>query len=508
LAGLFLPENPTPVADITHNASPFHPRIFSGLFNSLGVPTNVIRMDSNMLKPAVGPIVGHTTAHQTRIFLCAESQKNTSVFAGIRYRRVGDEHWNESVLTQLTDASDFCAVIVLQDLAANTEYDYQAGCFTPTSPAHPVETVQGLPLQWPPEIYRLRTQSNEATAPRAYIIGSCRYLRMTAGMPSAPQWGDRIFASINTLAQQAEPPISALLMTGDQVYVDDLNFIAPDREYQEIRAKYRAAFSQPHIGKLMSGTPTYMILDDHEIEDNWPANKSQGDEHLYTNAMRAYELYQASHSPALELNTRGQPLTKYWYQFANGDIEWFVTDTRTRRTLGPNDRRILDIEQEQALIDWLIHSPARVKLVVTSVMFYPDRKRLGDDAWQGFPEQRLRLLETIRTRRIRNVVFICGDVHGSLTSRLTHSEDPDFSVHTIVSSPLCNSKLLPYAKASTFILDQPLVRTAAGDYRHELLGPVISQDNFAHVIVETGQIHTRYHDRDGNLLQSHGIKLG
>lgn len=43
-------------------------------------------------------------------------------------------------------------------------------------------------------------------------------------------------------------------------------------------------------------------------------------------------------------------------------------------------------------------------------------------------------------------MFVSGDVHGSLTSRLTHSEDPDFEVHTIVSSPLCNSKLLPYAK--------------------------------------------------------------
>jgi alkaline phosphatase D len=507
LAGLFLPENPTPAADITHTASPLHRRIFSGRFNSLGVPTNVIRMDSNMLKPAVGPIIGHTTAHETRIFLRADSQKATSVFAGIRYRRVGDAHWNEGIFSQLNDARDLSDVIVLQGLAANTEYEYQAGCFSLLSPAHTVETVQELPLQWPPDIYRLRTQSSEPSTPRAYIIGSCRYLRMTAGVPSAPHLGDRIFASINTLAQQAAPPINALLMTGDQVYVDDLNFIAPDREYQEILTKYRAAFSQPHIGKLMSGTPTYMMLDDHEIEDNWPANKSQGDEHLYTNAMRAYELYQASHSPARDLNARDQPLIRYWYQFAHGDIEWFVTDSRTRRTLGPNDRRILDIEQEQALCDWLIHSPARVKLVVTSVMFYPDRKRLGDDAWQGFPEQRLRLLETIRTRRIRNVVFISGDVHGSLTSRLTHSEDPDFIVHTIVSSPLCNSKLLPYAKASTFILDQPLVRTAAGDYRHELLGQVISQDNFAHLIVDTGYIHVRYHDRDGNLLQPISFKL-
>lgn len=460
-----------------------------------------------MLKPAVGPIVGHTTAHETRIFLRADSQKDTSVFAGIRYRRIGDEHWSEGVFARLTDARDLSDVIVLQDLAANTEYEYQAGCFSLLNPIHTAETVQELPLQWPREIYRLRTQSTEANTPRAYIIGSCRYLRMTAGVPSGPHLGDRIFASINRLAQQAEPPLNALLMTGDQVYVDDLNFIAPDREFQEILAKYRTAFSQPHIGALMSGTPTYMILDDHEIEDNWPANKSQGDEHLYTNAMRAYELYQASHSPARDVNTRDQPFTRYWYQFAHGDIEWFVTDSRTRRTLGPNDRRILDIEQEQALIDWLIHSPARVKFVVTSVMFYPDRKRLGDDAWQGFPEQRLRLLETIRTHNIRNVVFISGDVHGSLTSRLAHSEASDFEVHTVVSSPLCNSKLLPYAKTSTFILDQPLARTAAGDYRHELLGGVISQDNFAHLVVGTEDIHVRYHDRDGNLLQTTRITL-
>jgi len=98
-------------------------------------------------------------------------------------------------------------------------------------------------------------------------------------------------------------------------------------------------------------------------------------------------------------------------------------------------------------------------------------------------------------------------VHGSLTSRLTHSEDPDFEVHTIVSSPLCNSKLLPYAKASTFILDQPLARTAAGDYQHELTSAVVSEDNFAHVVVETDHILVNYHDRDGKQLQSISLKL-
>jgi alkaline phosphatase D len=463
-----------------------------------------------MFKPTVGPIIGHTTTNHVRIFLRADKQQEAPVFAGIRYRRLGEEHWSTGVFAKLDSARDMSEVMALNDLAADTDHEYQAGWFSPMSPVHTIETVQELPLQWPRQIHRFRTRSSQQTLPRAYIVGSCRYLRITAGIASAPHVGDRIFASISNLLEQAEPPVSAMLLTGDQIYVDDLNFVAPDRELKDILHKYRVAFSQPNIATLMSGLPTYMILDDHEIEDNWPANKNKSDELLYANAMKAYELYQASHSPAHELSSTGQinrELHKYWYQFTEGDIEWFVTDSRTRRNLSAADRRILDVEQEHALCTWLINSPARVKFVVTSVMFYPDCKRSDDDAWQAFPEQRLRLLETIRTQRIKNVIFVSGDVHGSLTSRLTHSEDPDFEVHTIVSSPLCNSKMLPYAKASTFILDQPLARTAAGDYQHELTGEVISQDNFAHVIVDTEQIQVRYHDRDGNLLQSTGIEL-
>ena len=464
-----------------------------------------------MFKPTVGPIIGHTTTNHARIFLRGELQNDALVFAGIRYRRTGEKHWSKAVFAKLTLLRDMSDVIALNDLAANTDYEYQAGWFSPMSPVHTVETVEELPLQWPREIYRFRTQSSKTTQPRAYVVGSCRYLRMTAGIASAPHLGDRIFASITSLAERAEPPISAMLMTGDQIYVDDLNIVAPDREYKDILSKYRTAFSQPHISNLMSSVPTYMILDDHEIEDNWPANASKSDAHLYRNAMAAYELYQVSHSPAHELLANGQVnralLPHYWYQFSDGDIEWFITDSRTQRNLSANDRRILDEEQEQALLKWLINSPARVKFVVTSVMFYPDRKLHGDDAWKAFPEQRLRLLETIRTHGIKNVLFISGDVHGSLTSRLSHSEDPDFEVHTIVSSPLCNSKLLPYAKASTFILDQALARTVAGDYRHELTSDVISQDNFAHLVVDTGQVRVNYHDRDGKPLQSISIKL-
>lgn len=464
-----------------------------------------------MLKPTIGPIIGHTTTNQARIFIRGGLQHNASVFAGIRYRPLDSKQWQPAQFVKLDSTRDMTEVFVIDHLKADTEYEYQTGWFSPMSPVHTIHSVAELPLQWPGEIYRLRTRNSQPLQPRAYILGSCRYLRMTAGVPALPHLGDRIFASISQLIEGAKPAISAIMMCGDQIYADDLNLFAPDRDYDEIISKYRAAFSLPNIRRLMSGTSTYMILDDHEIEDNWPMNADVSDGTLFSNAMKAYELYQASHSPICSTTTNGTidraTLKHYWYQFSDGDIEWFVTDSRTRRNLSNDNRRILDEEQEQALCKWLINSPARVKFVVTSVMFYPDRKMNGDDAWAGFPEQRLRLLETIRQHRIRNVVFISGDVHGSLTARLTHSEDPEFEVHTIVSSPLCNSKLLPYAKTSTFILDRPLVRMATGDYQHQLTSTVISKDNFAHVIVAQEKLLVHYHNRDGKALQTIELSL-
>jgi alkaline phosphatase D len=466
-------------------------------------------MDSNMFKPTVGPIVGHTTTHHARIFLRGD-HANNRVFAGIRHRRQGETRWSQGQFVQLKAYRDMTAVIVLKDLRADTAYEYQAGWFSPLRPTHTVATVRQLPLPWPGEVYNLRTPSGIDNAARGYIVGSCRYLQIAGDTPLLPGLGDRIFASINRLVKQADPPISAVLMTGDQVYLDDLNRVAPDRSAQDILFKYRTAFSQPHIRRLMSCVPTYMILDDHEIEDNWPANNEPGDERLYANALDAYALYQASHGPAGEClgdASPGRPPQRFWYLFAHGDIQWFVTDSRTRRNLSAANRRILDEEQEQALLEWLIGSPARVKFVVTSVMFYPDRRLDDGDAWQAFPNQRLRLIETIRNHRIKNVIFVSGDVHGSLTSRLAHSRDPDFEVHTIVSSPLCNSLLLPYATTSSFVFGEPMVRAPGGEYRYELTSKVISQDNFAQLRVTAQSVQVTFHGGDGSPLEVVDIPL-
>ena len=466
-----------------------------------------IRKDFDVIPPTVGPIVGFTTSQHARIFVRGELDKNNAVFAGIRHRKAGDSQWSAGVFSRLSPEFDMSDTLVLNTLHSDTRYEYQAGWFATANPGHTTETVKQIPLQWPATVYSFKTDSAARNRTRRYVVGSCRYLRLTAGIPSAPHLGDEIFGNIHALTRQQS--IDAVVMAGDQVYVDDLNIVAPDRDYSSITRKYRAAFTQPHIRKLMAGTATYMILDDHEIEDNWPANRDTGDKTLYNNAMRAYEAYQCSHGPAHDLLPDGRinrNLSRYWYRFANADIDWFVMDCRTERTLTGRDKRMIGVTQEQALLKWLINSNARVKFIVSSVMLMPDQRR-DNDGWKAFAAQRNRILETIRSNAIKNVVFVSGDIHGSLCCHLTHDKSPDFIVHSVVSSPLCNTRLLPYANVRDLLVNAPLTSVGTGTYSLKLNSRVVSEDNFVCLSISGQQLKVDFHNKKGRIIESATVEL-
>jgi alkaline phosphatase D len=81
--------------------------------------------------------------------------------------------------------------------------------------------------------------------------------------------GDKTFRSILEQIERGEP-LDRVLMVGDQIYADDLNFLSPDEQVDEYLARYRDAFSQKYVKKMMSQVPVFMTLDDHEIENDWP----------------------------------------------------------------------------------------------------------------------------------------------------------------------------------------------------------------------------------------------
>ena len=350
-----------------------------------------------------------------------------------------------------------------------------------------------------------KTAPAGADVERSFVFGSCRYMLKIFGATLWDKRGDRTFRSVLEQIERGRG-VDFTLMLGDQIYADDLNFLLPDSKVDQYFERYREVFSQRHVRQLMSRVPTYMTLDDHEIEDNWPQRASSNDlMKKFPAAMHAFQSYQLSHGPLYDARDDGRidgSPDDYWYTFQNGCCDVFVTDSRTERFYPeePEEdgkRLLFSQEQLDALKNWLAdEAGGRVKLVATSVPFFPDLAG-GRDRWDGFPEQRNEILDFIQASQIRKVVFLSGDVHSSMSAELGDADDSSFKVVSIVSSPF----FWPYghSKASRFQLSGDL-KHARRRYRIRRATPVVAKDNFTRVTVRPDQVKVEVFGRKGKKL--------
>jgi len=288
-------------------------------------------------------------------------------------------------------------------------------------------------------------------------------------------------------------------MLGDQIYADDLGFLFPDTLLDDYLERYREAFGQENIRRLMSRVPTYMMLDDHEIEDGWPRSASPKDLRVrYPAAIHAYLTYQASHSPLFAVKGHGIDgvSEKIWYRFHDGCCDFFVMDVRTERLFGEDGEnlRIVSAAQMEALQSWLVDGSGRVKLVATSVPVFPEVRGKFYDHWSGFPSDRAELLRCIVENECERVVFLSGDVHASVSAELRAGGGSGTKLVSIVSSPF----FWPYpgGPAGLFRLEGTI---RAGDLTFELAeaGPVQSADNFTRVTVHPDRVEAEVFSRKG-----------
>jgi alkaline phosphatase D len=293
-----------------------------------------------------------------------------------------------------------------------------------------------------------------------------------------------------------------MLMIGDQIYADDLRFFGKDVTVDDFLERYRLVFSQPGIRALMARVPTYMILDDHEIEDNWPSRATSKDRlTMYPHAVHAYQIYQCSHSPVFDTKRSGGlsgTLQHFWYQFSDGCTDWFVLDVRTERSLGKKGLTIISEVQMNALFAWLADKSGKIKFIVSSVPFIPDLNNDGDDKWGAFLTQRDKVIAHIAAHDIPKVVFVSGDVHSSFTCELEAVELPQFKIHQIVSSSFFWP--YPHMGENDFAFGAELKSSYTGKYLVRLTSEVHSEDNFARIDAETEQIHVTFYSRKGELL--------
>lgn len=453
----------------------------------------------------VGPIVGHTTSTFTRIF----GRADLSIYDGrprkahgvIQYRKAGDNAFSKPIYFKMNPNFDLSGVVILDGLDESSNYEYQVGWFFSDVETKEID-VRKL-LNWRNiDTYSFRTGSKDNTQSRTIAFGSCRYvLRLFGGT----WWDDRSDRTFKSILEQAdkENSVDQVIMCGDQIYADDLNALGADDALDEFNTRYRKVFTTPNMRQLMSRIPTYMTLDDHEIEDNWPESANRKDwVFKFPAAIHSYSTYQASHSPLFEITGNritGSP-THLWYSYSDGCCDVFVTDTRTERNLDPDCREMIGPNQFKSLLDWLDDGSGRVKIIVTSV---PPYESESDDKWHGFTNQRDEIFEWIRIKQISKVVFLSGDVHASMSSQV--ELDDATTVTSIVSSAFFWPYPHPFRRS--FKLSGKIPSSTASTYKVVKASKVLPTDAFTKLTVSVDGVKIEFYSRKNKLLGTKSYKF-
>lgn len=145
---------------------------------------------------------------------------------------------------------------------------------------------------WPPSASpfppsTLRTRGPVAAGRHRVVFGSCRYAKVPDRAVSHRLGVDALDAyAIRTARSPREQWPDVLLLLGDQVYADELtpqirrriagrgdrHPLWPDDEivgFDEYVGLYDDSWSDPEVRWLLSCVPTAMIVDDHDVRDDW-----------------------------------------------------------------------------------------------------------------------------------------------------------------------------------------------------------------------------------------------
>ena len=350
----------------------------------------------------------------------------------------------------------------------------------------------------------------------SFAVGSCRYAASVVDREAA----DFMFGKLRRLIEEAAADSPALLLlVGDQIYADaTAGMFDPKTSRERFYESYHEAWSAPNARAVLRQIPTYMMMDDHEVEDNW--SRAQTDNATRQAGLEAFEGYQWLHSPRNAAQLLGAPRAdgKYFYGFEAAGVQFFVCDTRSGRNSASG---ITDHEQLEALKTWLSANRGdRHKFIVSPSLIVPFRKDTQrgagadrdaylrrSDGWDGFPGSLRTLMSHIQREQIGNVVFLCGDAHRSMASRIWFVDRAggvvDLGTRCIVSSPLyapfpfANSQAEEFADVGELDLDD------GGRMHYAVQDGSIGQDSFAVVQADArgmqNSLSVRFHCRDGTV---------
>lgn len=285
----------------------------------------------------------------------------------------------------------------------------------------------------------------------------------------------RAFTALESAASGAA--VDAFLFLGDTVYADRA------KELPQYRREWEQNLAIGGLREVRAAAAMVATWDDHEVVNNWSGDS--------VDAARVAAGIQAFYE-AMPVRRDPQRPDKLWRSMRWGTTaELFVLDSRSERRpatrQGP-DATYLSEEQLRWLEDGLATSPARFKLVLTSVPIsdFPGLlDAAADDRWEGYPAQRTRLLQFIEQNALRGVVFIAGDFHLGALGRVSPPGMPGASLLEVTVGPAAN-----FVNGFASLLTAPQFDWA------------VAQNNYAllHLDPVAGSMRVAFHAESGALL--------
>jgi alkaline phosphatase D len=245
---------------------------------------------------------------------------------------------------------------------------------------------------------------------------------------------------------QVKPDFAILL--GDTIYGDDVCPSPPNAPGSEsaastldqFRAKHRYQRESAAMQRFLASVPVYAIWDDHEVRNNFSGPYDP----LMPAGRRAFLEYWPVGTPPEEP-------TRLYRKFRLGaDAEFFILDTRQYRDRNADPdgpaKTMLGAAQRDWLIEGLTRSTATWKFIATSVPLSNPKNGTaqtpGNDSWMyaadgtGFRTELRTIVNAMLKHRVRNVVWLSGDVHYAQVNAYDPNGDgaPDF--HEFIAGPL------------------------------------------------------------------------
>jgi alkaline phosphatase D len=251
---------------------------------------------------------------------------------------------------------------------------------------------------------------------------------------------------------------------GDTIYSDsEIGGVPPATTLDQYRAKYKENRTYPALRNLLASTSTYAQWDDHEVYNDFDGQTV--DPARYAAGRKAFLEYMPVREGDFlsDPSCAGDPMFSQ-YKWGK-DVDIIIPDERSCRSaedpvkaactdpsygLDPaptapadiremfgyppspppgclaaiNDpsRTMLGPVQKAALKGALLNSTAKFKFIINEVpiqQFYA----LPYDRWEGYAPERTELLNFIRNRNIKNVVFLTTDTHATLLNEVFKDQD-------------------------------------------------------------------------------------